>query len=329
MTQLTKMRIRAMKIVLTLQQGSFPNGNNVKTIYAASLPGFLHAEANIQRMPAWLGNTAVVVIYGMTDYDCFQATKYNITIDRSYYNQVQVYAGYLENISANNDGSYTQGIVTAAIDKLPIVFLGQVASAGADFNDPNRPFIIQAVVTTQALSVINQPTSVSIPTNLSTIIQGMITTQNNTNPQITYNLSSVSPDTVVNNAHYSGSFSSKLQQICSDYGYQFRIIMTSTNIQNIEVTKIGTSLGSNATTLSSSTGMIGYPTVLPFGIAVREFFDPNRSINDRINLETFYTPLAQTYYVWQMASILQTNGDAWESNLTLYSFNNSAYGTTG
>ena len=43
-TSLNALKIRGCKIILTLQKGVFPNsgGSNTKTIYSASLPGFLH-----------------------------------------------------------------------------------------------------------------------------------------------------------------------------------------------------------------------------------------------------------------------------------------------
>src|SRR5271169_2826362 len=90
---LTQMKIRGMKVILSLQQGggAFPaTGANTKTIYSASLPGYLHIEANINRLPAWQGNTASVVIYGMTKEDCIAATKFN-PIYVQFYNQIQIY----------------------------------------------------------------------------------------------------------------------------------------------------------------------------------------------------------------------------------------------
>lgn len=326
--QLNSLKIRGMKVVLTLQKGAFPahGGANVKTIYATSLPGYLHVDAMIQRLPAWLGNNAIVTIYGMTKDDCEAATKFN-SINIQYYNQIQIFAGYISP-TPNKDGSFDQQAVIAECDKLSQVFLGQILSAGVDYNDPNRPFVLQANVTAQSVVRILQSTVTNTSHNFSQVVTTMITTHNNSNPQIRYELDSVNPDQIVNNCYYTGSFKQQLETICTDYNYQFNILMPSTNspnTQRLEFTKIGISTGRTKTTLNSSTGMIGYPTVLPFGIAIKEFFNPRRSINDNITLDTYYTPLKGNYYVWQMQSQLQTNDAAWETTLTLYSFDNTAF----
>lgn len=318
-----------MKVVLTLETGGagFPEaqGANTKTIYSASLPGYLHVEANIQRFPEWLANTAVVAIFGMTDDDCFAATKYNITVDRPWYNQIQIFAGYLDNAVQLPDGTYSQDAIISEIDKLPLAFLGEIVSAGADFNDTNRPFIIQANITLQALSVLSQSTSVNNSTSMATVVQNMAAAYNSTNPQIKYQLRSVTPDQIINNTHLNGTFVNQVQQLCNDYGYQLRIINSNQpNTQLLQITKIGNAVTGNTQILSPDNGMIGFPVVLPYGIAVREFYNPNRSLNDLISLQTYYTPLAQNYYVWQMQTFLQTLGDSWETVLTLYGFSNTA-----
>jgi|GEM_PF-6161518 hypothetical protein len=329
---LTQMKIRGMKIVLTLEKGTFPEtGANTKTIYTASLPGYLHIEANINRLPAWQGNTASVIIYGMTKDDCIAATKFN-PINIQFYNQIQIYAGYLDGVVQNPDKTYDQDSVIAATNNLPLVFLGQLVMAAPNFNNPNRPFVIQALLMTQALATLNQTTSTNNQTNLSIIVNSMITSYNGTSPapQIVYQLDAVYPDTVVNNSYYVGSFAQQLQQICEDYGYQIRISFPNNaidqNTQLITLTKIGTAPpNAPVQDLNSETGMIGYPEVMPFGIMAREFYNPLRSINDQINLQTNFTAIAGNYYVWQIQSILQTHGDLWESTLVLYGFNNSAY----
>lgn len=327
--QLTSMKIRGMKIILTLDRNSFPNnGANTKTIYSASLPGYLHIETTLTRLPAWQGNTATVVINGMTKEDCEAATKFN-TINIQFYNQIQIFAGYLEQIPANPDGTFEQDTVIAAIDNLPLVFLGQLVMAAPDYNNPNRPFVIQALLMTQALATMSTTTSINAPQQLSTVVNSMINTYNSTFPQITYRLNEIYPDAQVNNAHYLGSFSQQLQALCNDYGYQIRVDFPDTPISNeqiITLTKIGTAPpNTSAQDLMTSTGMIGYPRVLPFGILALEFFNPTRSINDLINLQTDFTAIQGQYYVWQIQSVLHTHGDSWESALTLYGFNNSAY----
>lgn len=327
-TALTKLKIRAIKIILILELGSFPEGGvNTKTIYGASLPGYLHIEANVQRMPGLFNNSLVAVIYGMTTEDCIAATKFN-PLQVQYYNQVQFYAGYID-VAPQPDGTYDQAQVTAAMDQLPIYYQGEILVAAPDFNDPNRPFVIQSTLACQSLVTLLPPTNSHSPQNFSAVVQSMISSYNSSGQQIQYSLQFTTLDTTVNNANYSGSFLQQLQQMCNDYNYQYRITFsaTSPNNQQIEITNLGITSGAVSQVLNADNGMIGYPVVLPMGVGVKEFFNPNRSINDSINLETYLTPLssavAGVYSPWSITSILQTNGDAWESMLTLYTIQNT------
>lgn len=330
---LTAMKIRGVKLVLTLQKGNFPEitGSNEKTIYAASLPGYLHVDINLSRLPALLGgNNSVVTIYGMTTADCFAATKFNYTIESPYYNQIQVYADYI-NPPVQTDGTFLQSDVITELEKLPLTYMGQIISAGADFNNPDRPFVIQSVVSLQAVSTYVFPSVFNSTTTFSAAVQAMINNYNNSfpTPTIVYQFGSVFPDSVINNGSYTGPFFRQLNQICNDYSYQVRMSLPTNaitpNVQVLTFTQIGSSSEVAPQDLSTETGMIGYPTILPFGVAVKEYFNPRRSINDIINLITYYTPLASTaagnYYVWNVVSHLQTNDEEWSNTLTLLGIN--------
>lgn len=315
------LKIKAMKVVLTLQRDKFPNGSNTKTIYSASLPGYLHIDALINRQPGWEGNNAIVTIYGMTVEDCNALTRYN-TLNVEWYNQVQVFADYID-VTANQDGTYSQEAVIAACDKLPLIYMGIVISAGANFNDPNRPFTIQSTIIFQALAALGNSTSINQPTTLSAAIQSMINDENNTNPELKYKLISIFPvEQQINNANYIGSFASKLKQICTDYNYQVFQTFENDGTIGLVINQVGITNDATPKTLSSQTGMIGYPIVMPFGIMAKEFFNPNTNVNDVIYLDTDYTAInsskAGNYVIWQMSSNLQTNGSYWDSSIVLY-----------
>lgn len=323
MITLNKMKIRAMKIVLTLQFDVFPGKGNTKTIYCTSLPNYLHAVAAISRLPQWQGNTASLAIYGMLVEDCFSLTKFN-TMNVAFYNQVNIYADYIE-VDQESDGGYDQVKVQAACDKLPLIYMGQVINAGVDFNNPDRPFVIQSNVTVQSLAVVTDSTSVNDTANLTTVVNSMIATYNATKPQIKYQLKAVLPEQIVTNTHLVGSFASQLQELCSNYDYQIRTEFSEDNIQLLTLTKVGTSITSQAQPLNVDSGMLGFPVTISFGVAAKEWFNPFRGVNDLVDLQSYYTPLNGQYYVWQQQIVLQTQGELWESSLTLYGFNNSEF----
>lgn len=309
------LKIRAVKVVLTLEKSTYSNGLNTKTIYSASLPDYLHTEVMIQRTANFQGNTAVISIYGMLLDDVFDATKFNPS-EVLLYNTVSVYAGYI-NPRANEDGSYNQGDVEIECDKLPLIWLGSVLCAYPDFNDVNRPFIIQSNVNVSALSTNIQALDINTQVTLSTAVKTIVNNYNDTQPNILWKLINVIPDCQVNNAHYTGDARTQLTQLLESYNYQVRFVPEDDNAQGLYISQVGINYADNPSDLSSDTGMIGYPTVLPFGITVKEYFNEERSINDVINLQTYFKPLEGKYYVWQESILLQTNGDEWSDTLML------------
>lgn len=318
-TAFNELKIRGMKIVLTLQQSQFPDSvDNVKTIYSASLPGFLHTESYISRMPAWIGNTAVVVINGMLFEDVIALTKFN-PFYTSYYNQIAVYADYLTEVYPNADGTYSEDNVIDAIDKLPLIFLGQISSAAPDFNNPNRPFIVQALVTYESLITVLNPVAISQKQLMSTVVKNLIADYNATDPQILYEFGKVDIDFYVSNIYQNASsFTNQLKQICDDYGHSV-ILSPSDGKLIVDVARLGFSNGREAKVLQAPQ-MIGYPTVMPNGIMAKEYFNPQRNVNDQIIINSYFTPLNGQWVIWQIQIALQVMGEAWESALTMYDF---------
>ena len=323
------MKIRGMRITLTLQNKSFPNGGNVKTIYTASLPNYLHADVVLQRMAGLSGNTAMINIYGMLLEDCFALTKLNL-LNYQYENQVQIAAGYI-NVEPQLDGTYSQDDIIARCKELPVIYLGQVMSAGVNLNNPNRPFSIQSIFSAVALTTMVPPVSINEPQDLDVVVKSILQQYNATKPQTRYELISVYPTQIVNNAHYAGSAMENLQQLCDDYGYQFNLVPSNDiTVIGITVTRYGMNtripskqFNEGIKTLSAANGMIGYPERIPFGIVVKEYFDPTRAVGDTINLQTYYKSLDSkesgvNYTVWSMQSILQTHDAEWSSTLTIY-----------
>jgi hypothetical protein len=322
--QLGALKIRAVKVVLTLERGAFFNNSNTKTIYACSLPGYIHVDATVQRMPSYFGNNAVVTIYGMTKDDCEAATKYN-TLNMQFYNQVEIYAGYIDS-KFGDTNKFGQSDVEEAMDLLPEIFVGAVMTAYTDFNDVNRPFIIHSNFMAGNIARLMQHTTINNQTNFSQFAQSIINNFNHSQTLVKWNLGGVFPEQIINNGSYSGTHIQQLHALCHDYNMQMIMNVGKDNSINITFSQIGYNNGGQKFILNTETGLIGYPVALPFGIAVKEFFNPQRNVNDSIKLETYYKALAGDYYVWQMQSVLQTMDDLWESSLTLYVFENTAFG---
>lgn len=321
---LNSLKIRAMKVVLTLQKGTFHNDTNIKTMYGCSLAGYLHMDASIQRMSSFTGCNAVIDIFGMLLADCESATKFNPNaVDIKFYDQVQIYAGYIDS-KYGDTTLYNISDVEKAIDQLPIVFSGLVITAYTDFNNPTRPFKIQANLYAGNINKIMNSTVVNTQTNFSSIVQSIINNFNNSQSLVKWYIKSIFPiDVTVNNGVYSGTHIQQLQALCVDYNMHFTFTLPDAQGVGISFSFIGYNANSQQQfTLNSQTGLIGYPTVIPFGLQAKEFFNPNRNINDKIILETSYKALAGTYYVWQMSMILQTNDEMWETTLTLLNVNN-------
>jgi len=314
--QLETMRVRAMKVILTLQKNTFSNGLNQKVMYGCSLPNFLHMEANIQRLPASQGNTATVTIYGMLKDDIESATKFNPDF-LQYYNQVEIYAGYLDFTAGGFTYKTTQDVKDRIDNVLSLVFMGLILTASADFNNPNRPFTIQAGAFAQSVYTMRQVSVVQNQTTFSAFLKNIFIQAQNDGLNV--KLGTVYPDPVIIDGIYSGSFLQQITQLCHDYNMQF--FMTSYDDNKMQIysfSRIG--YGGNAdytTNLSVENGLLGYPTAIPRGIIVKEFFNDKRHVNDAVTLSSYYASLSGKYYVWQIQSVLQTNDELWESTLVL------------
>lgn len=321
------MRVKAMKVVITLAGGTFANGTNQKIIYATSLPNYLHAQAIINRNTGINGNTCNLTIFGMTVEDCNSLAIINPdALSVSNLNtQLEIYADYIDP-PANADGSYDQDYIIQLCDVLPMCFLGQVISGSPNYNDVNRPFTIEAMLAgASSYKLLN--TTVAGSTTFKSLVQSILDVFDltksvlPTDAEISYTLGTVVPDTVVTNGIYSGSLHTQLQQLCHDYGYQYWESMTKNDAIQLNFTQVG--IGINSTSIlkpddGSCTGMIGYPTSSAFGILVVAFFNPTRQVGSCVTVESSATIYNGDWRIWSSQSMLSTQEDAWQSTFLLY-----------
>jgi len=320
--------VRALKIVLTLGTDTFQNGANQKTIYSASLEGYLHIDASIELNAGIDGSVAIIAIYGQTVDDCMTLTRFNPDYQngKPFSNQIEVYAGYI-NPTPNQDGGYDQTQVINLIEKLPLLYLGVIISASANFNDVNRPFIIQSNISGQSIYKLLPSTSIVAESPFSIVAQQIIKVANNNGFNFEYGGIFSPADPQVNNGVYNGSPFKQLLALCHDYGFEMIVghgTQSSKLGYKLSFIQLGIGVKNmNPTILApaeNNIGMIGYPITQPIGLLVKEFFNPNRKINDRIELKSYYTALNGIYTVFQSASFLQTHGESWESTLTIYDY---------
>ena len=122
----------------------FAGGYNTKVITCNSGANQLTADIDISMYSGLQPGIANIVIYGLSIDDINAFSRINLVGNLMYQNWVEIYAGY----NVDNSGLP------------PLVFRGQVAFAGANFNDPNRPFKIYSVQNVFTQNSISSPTSI-------------------------------------------------------------------------------------------------------------------------------------------------------------------------
>lgn len=315
------MRTRALKFVLTLGVSKFSNGTNQKIIYSTSLPGYLHAQVNLERTSGTNGNNTIVNIFGMLIEDCNSLSILNpdsLSVS-DLTNQIQIYADYIDP-KPNPDGTYNEKKVTQLCDNMPLVFLGQIISASPNYNDVNRPFTIQAILAGASSYKLLPATIIKSPQSFSTVVSTLITKLNKiTNSN--YVLGSVVPQTQVTSGVYNNSFMQQLEALCNDYGYK-RWDHWDKGKCILDFTQVGTGLDVASSDLAPDegdyTGMIGYPISAPFGILVKTYYNPNRNVSEVVNLTSWATIYNGNWRIWSVSSALCTQDENWDSTITLY-----------
>ena len=320
-----KLKIRCIRVEITLDQTAFGGAIKTKEIVGYSLPDSLHIRAEIKQQWSLFGNTANLTIYGMKIEDVFEIAKVN-PFNWTYQNLVRIFAGYIE-VEDEFDKSQLQ----AQARQLPLVYFGSVANAGADFNDKNRPFRISCV-TAGVVSLYTLPAYYHTRTTSSrAVIQDIVASYNQANNddyQVTFSEFFLSQQ-VAQLQYPSQSLTAMLTQFCNDYGYKYVI-----DNKNIKVTSFNTPFSSEAKTIGVAQGMIGYPTARPsVFLDVVMYFSNYYQCGDRIYLNTAYTPLCNLpggdpsigntqgnnflYLLYTKESTLETNGQLWQSKLTI------------
>ena len=292
---------RYMTIKITLDNDILftSSGSNTKTFTCNSgVNGnynYLKAECVILNMIGLTNNQAYIKIYGMLSDDINTLTRANTTGLQLYTeNRVQVYAGY----ALDNTGLP------------PLVYSGQIRTAGGNLNNPNREFLIVSMQNLNYQSMIASNINVKGDIAIDDLLRTMANTSG-------FSYSGNGVTGIITTPIFIGSFISQVSQLCEQNNLQYTISNLSSNV--LFVAPIGQSYFiDTAYTINSNNGMLGYPLIEEQGISVRVRFNPVLQLGLSVKIESTYTWVNnQTWYINAMQHNLQNQDAKWETTLKL------------
>ncbi|APA83245.1 baseplate hub protein [Francisella tularensis] len=321
------LKIRCIKVELTLEKGRFPDiaGSATKVVIGYSIPNSLHISANLKEEMNVYGNTASICIFGMKREDCEVLTRYN-SFGLQYYHAIKVYAGYLD--VGNDDYKSVEKILQQKGDNkytnnLPLVYSGNIAIAMMDMNDKNRPFYITANSMGKTTYSILKPVTINNEKDIKELAREIVeeyNQKNNDDFQIVFDDYGGFVSKKVSNLHYeSDTALSQLKKLLEDNDYNFRI---KNKVIYVSQLLSNHSSRSNSLTLNKDNGMIGYPVVDSLYFKAKMYYNHNFNAGRKIILDTTYRALNNKdnnieYRIFAINSILETNGPMWESELII------------
>ena len=278
---------RKLKILLTLQKGSFKGGEG--NAYEIS---DLAMSVRVEKTGAPDFGKASAVIYGLP-LDVMEQLStlcmHPLFVRRNYIN---IYAG-------DDYNGYNQ------------LYAGTITRASGDFNSaPDVKFQIEAqsgffgAVTAQGANVISGKQTAS------TFIEQQA-------KKIGFTFKNEGVTGTVKNAVFEGSPLEQARQCAKQIGAEL-ILDDETMI----LVSNGSSRKGNAVLLTANSGLLGYPTMTQNGIEIKSIFNPNFRFAGLIKLETVVPKCSGTWRIVKMSHTLDSNipsGGKWETQITAYS----------
>jgi hypothetical protein len=296
----SNLKTRYMTVKFTLSQGVFPNSNGNQELFVPLNSTFdnLYGEINISNEIGLNNNQAIITIYGLQidTINTLSRINLNSNFDLWSDNQVDIYAGYT---------------LDSVAGLPPLVYTGQIRSAGADFSNPDRPFIVKSLQGSVSRNIISPPTNVSGTIGLDNLLRSLAGRSGSS-----YVSNGVTGS--VKNVTYEGSLIQQMEKICRDYN----LVQNWDFTRNILfVSPSGTPLSSQVYELNSNTGMIGSPQPLEDGVSVAAYFNPSLTLGQTINLTSqYYEYVNRPWIINAMHHILQNRGEEWLTIMTLNNF---------
>lgn len=277
---------RKLKILLTLQKGSFKGGEG--NAYEIS---DLAMSVRVEKTGAPDFGKASATIYGLP-LDVMEQLStlcmHPLFVRRNYIN---IYAG-------DDTNGYNQ------------IYAGTITRASGDFNSaPDIRFQIESqigffgAVTAQGANVINGTQSAS------TFIEQQA-------KKIGFTFKNEGVTGTVKNAVFEGSPIEQARQCAKQIGAELLL-----DDENMILISNGASRKGNAILLNKDSGLLGYPTMTQNGIEIKAIFNPNFKFAGLIKLETTVPKCSGTWRIIKMSHTLDSNlptGGKWDTQITAY-----------
>lgn len=296
----SNLKARYMTAKFTLSEGVYPNSGGNQTLFVPldSTVGNLYGEINIRNEIGLNNNSAIITIFGLQNEIINTLSRINLNSNFDLWtdNQVDIYAGY---------------VLDSASGLPPLVYTGQIRSAGADYSNPDRPFVVQSLQGGVSRNVVSPPTSISGNISINDLLKSLANRNGST-----YIGNGVTGS--VSNIAYDGSLIQQIEKICRDYNLVKNWDFTK-NI--LYVAPSGTALSNGVYELNANTGMVGSPQPLEDGVSVAAYFNPSLVLGQTINLTSqYYDYVNRPWIINAMFHILQNRGQEWLTVMTLNNF---------
>ncbi len=294
------LKTRYMTAKVTLSEGVYPNSGGSQTLFIPldSSAGNLYGEVNIRNEIGLNNNSAIITIFGLENDLINTLSRINLNSNYDLWadNQVDIYAGYV----LDSDSGLP-----------PLVYTGQIRSAGANYSNTDRPFVIQSLQGGVSRNIVSAPTGISGNISLNDLLKSLASRNGST-----YIGNGVTGS--VSNIVYDGSLIQQIEKICRDYN----LVKNWDFTRNIlYVAPSGTALSNEVYELNANTGMIGSPQPLEDGVSVAAYFNPSLVLGQTINLTSqSYNYVNRPWIINAMFHILSNRGDEWMTIMTLNNF---------
>ena len=275
---------RKINVSFKLASGSYGSGGNSATISG------LRVHAKIVSPGAANSATAEIVIYGLPLSLMNQLTTLGTQINFSNQNTITLEAGDSVN-----------GMFTA--------FSGTIVTAYADIQaQPNGALVVNAIPGFLNAIKPTKPNSVKGTANVANLMQQIASANG-----LSFEGNGVSAK--VMNPYLHGSPRSQIVQLARMAGLEFDLTENKLAIWETSKGRSGSS-----TTLSSSTGMVGYPAYNQSGIIVKCEWQPALLRGRSITVQSELTPACGSWNVYSMEVNLEseTPNGAWFAVLSCY-----------
>lgn len=301
---------KQLKIRFDIQPNTEDDGG--KSAYSMEFSG-LRIHAEITLAPHSVTSQAHIIVFGLS-----ANTMNSLTLVRGIGRNVNLYTGNrVVLFSVDEKGNET------------LVFDGTIMQAIADYNQ--QPQVPMHIFATSFLRLaMLQPKPVSMKGNIPVpaICRGILDAYNQTvkNEAGKFTLEDNGVDAVLTDPALDGSYLAMLRQICNETG-----IRGFVEGQQYVITPADKERNIPALEISSETGLIGYPTIIPNGCIIRAEYNPYYRLLAPIVVKSkiiqFQKGIAQKidtilegrFTLFQLSHKLQseTPGGAWQSEMKL------------